>query len=263
MTFTYMRQLFLLPIAIFLFLSNLTAQLPESMLLEAQQLLAAKNYQASNNILEAFADKYSNRKYDLSLAYYLMSNNFMQLRELDGAYWANEQSLNLRDELQANEEIIENFIRFAEIAMINENHEEALEYLMEASDLPFVDPEIFANVNYKIAQILHLLGRHDEADNYYYITSQILSIEFGEDYEKLIPVYLQQCRLALAMNSYEQAVEFSAKAKPLILNRNLPAEELIKPLKQAMAELSIGLYDSQTSSELMQGLLLNSLYLIR
>ena len=258
-----MRQLYFIPFAFFAVFSVSFAQLPENMLAEAQQLLAAKDYQASNHILEAFADKYSNRKYDLSLAYFLMSDNFMQLRELDGAYWANEQSLNLRDELQANEEIIENFVRFAEIAMINENHKEALDYLMKASELPFVDPEVFANVNYKIAQILHSLGRHYEAEEYYYITSQILSIEFGDDYYQLIPVYLQQCRLALAMNSYEQAVQYSAKAKPLILNLSLPVESFIRPLKQAIAELGVGLYDTQTSSELLQGLLLNSLSLVR
>ncbi len=270
-----MRQYYLIPLTFFSFGILLSAQesfsfgatasMHESQVIlqEAQNLLAAKEYAASNDILEEFTDKFSNRKYDLSNAYFMMSNNFMHLKELDGAYWANEQSLNLRDEIQADEDIITNFVRFGEIAILKGNYEEALDFLMSATDLPFVDPEIYAKTNYNIAQILHLLGRHFEAEDYYHITAQILSIEFGEDYDKLGPVYLQQTRLALAMNSYDQALYYSSKAKPLLLNFSLPIEELMKPLKQTIADLSIGRYDTKTASEVLQRLMFDAIKMVR
>lgn len=256
-----MRQLYFVPLFLMIcFQSFGQAEHPIEI---AEKYFLEKNYESSLEILEKFVQDFPDRKYDLAYVYFLMSDDYLYLKEFDAAIWANQKSLDLRHELNSNEEIIENYVRFGEIAVLENKYDEALEYLMDAANLPFVDPEIYAKTNYNIAQLLHAQGKHQEANDYYQITSQILSIEFGEDYDQLIPVYLNQCRLALAMDSYDKAVYFASKIKPLISKLTISIEELIQPLLQTFAELSMGKYKTKTASELLHDLLVDAVVIAR
>ena len=248
-----------------LFFSTLAVAQPDAneLFAKADQLHQSKKYEKAIRILEEFITDHSKRKYDAALAYFHMSANYMQLREYDMALYSNEQSQILREDIGASESLIENRLRFGEIYLHQYKYEEALDHFYQAKEMEFDDPEVFANINYNLAQLLHILGKHQEAADYYDRTAQILSIEFGEDYEKLISIYLQQSRLALAMDNYQGWVDYSAKIKPLLTNQNIKVEDIQVPLLQTMAELSLGRYPLNSTSAMLRSLMFNALYLVR
>ncbi len=241
----------LLPFAGFcLFLSiQMTAQ-PEILFAEAENLYQKDDYEGSLATLEHFVDAYPDRKHDIASAYFLMSANFMKLEELDGAVWANQQSLELRNKLRTNE-IVENCLRFGEIYLSYRQYDDALDHLLQAAEMPFEDPSVFADINFRLAEVYHALGNWEEAEKHYYRTSQILSIEYGEINEKLIPVYLQRARLALITNNFDLAVDYFATANQQMLQFPDSIHCFQEPLLQILAELGIGKYNGETSARLL------------
>ena len=238
-------------------------QEPEQILREAQNLIDEQAYEASLNLLETFIATFPNRTYDIASAYLMMSNNFLQLEQFEGAIWANQQSWDVRTDIRAHETLIENCLQFGQIYLGQNNHDMALDYLYQGLDMEFVDPEVFADINFNIARLLHQQGKFFDAEDFYYRTSQILEIEFGNDYNKLIPIYLQRTRIALAQNNFHEAMRLLESARLLMkINRTnwRPWQYLVA---QTIAELSLGKYPSQASAALLQTVLVDCLKLLK
>ena len=244
-----MRSL-LLSISLIIASLSLSIAQPDNVFEKAESLYQEGDYEGSLRMLEQFVDQYPDRKYDLASAYFLMSANFMKLKEMDGAVWANQQSLELRNKLRTDQ-VVENVLRFGEIYLSSHRYDDALNHLLQAAEMPFENPEIFADINFHLAEVYQALGDLDLADDYYYRTSQILSVEFGETYEKLIPIYLQQARLALGSQDFSSAFSYYAQALALEENIIVTKEYYEEPLLQILSELGIGKYNGETSSKLM------------
>ena len=227
----------------------LTAQ-PEALFEKAEKLYQQNDFEGSLNTLEQFVDEYADRKYDVASAYFLMSANFMKLKQMDGAVWANQQSLELRNKLRTDQ-IVENVLRFGEIYLSSHRYDDALNHLLQAAEMPFENPEIFADINFHLAEVYQALGELEMAEDYYYRTAQILSVEFGETYERLIPIYLQQARLSLGDQDFESAMDYYNQARFLVDRTPDTKSFYEEPLLQILAELGIGKYNGHTSSSLM------------
>lgn len=235
---------------------------PEEILLQAELLTEKKSYNESIEVLEQFVDEHPNRRYDIATAYYLMSKNYFFLKQYEGAIWTNEESYNIRNQIQAESQLVENCLQFGAIYIAQNEYDHALDYLETALNLPFEDPEIFANINYNLAKLLQSKGAFIEADRYYDNAAQILSIEFGDQYERLIPIYLQRIKLYLAMNQYEEVAALMAKVKKLTNENGVSLMNYLPILREGIAEASLGSYPSRSSCQVIQSFFVDALKLI-
>lgn len=235
---------------------------PQLLLDRAHHLYTSEEYDESLSLLENFVNEFPTRKYDVASAYYLMSANFLNLRQFEGAIWANQKSLELRNNLRADE-VIENCLRFSEIYYVQGRYETALEYLQQAVDLPFQDPKIFAEINKNLGRLMYILGKYEEARTYYYRTSQILKIEFGEDYELLPEIYVRQARLALCSNDIRSARMYLLQTRTFIENSKIRNPY---PLQGALYGLLLELgslkYPSEATATTLREMFINTLYLL-
>lgn len=244
-----MRILILIQ-SIFLFSFSILLAQSDQLFETAEQQYQDEAYEASLKTLEQFVDKFPDRKYDLASAYFLMSANFMKLKEMEGAVWANQQSLELRNKLRTDQ-IVENTLRFGEIYLQSRRYDDALSYLLQAIEMPFENPEIFAQVNFHLAEVYQALGDFEKADIYYYRTSQILSVEFGEDHEQLVTIYLQQARLALGFQDFEKGLMYFGQAEHLMSQAKVSRVFYEEPFMQLISDLGLGKYNGETSSRVM------------
>ena len=150
-------------------------------LLDAQLLSDQGSYLASNEILDNFIKANPNRLYDRSSAWFLMSNNFLMLGEFAQANAANEASITLRDRLRS-EDLAENYQRKGVIYFFQGNLSQAMNYLLEASELPTDDPMLSADINTAIAEVYRQLKDYRTALLYYKSALAVLSIELDENH---------------------------------------------------------------------------------
>ena len=148
---------------------------------DAQVLSDGGQYLLSIGVLEAFISANPNRFYDLSLAYFLESYDYLQLGDLEAAIAANQSSIDLRDQLRS-EDLAENYQRMGVIYTEMEDLPKAMDYLMDAAELPTDDPMLSSEINISIAKVFLQLKDYQKALDYYQSALDIMSIELDENH---------------------------------------------------------------------------------
>jgi hypothetical protein len=118
--------------------ATLPAQNAQQLLNQAIALSEKGKYVASNDLLDKLISEYPTRKYDLSEAELLKSENHLALGNYEYAKRANNTSLQLHQEI-IPEDVGRNLLQAGIIAAASADYEEALELLSQAEGFPFID----------------------------------------------------------------------------------------------------------------------------
>ncbi len=175
-------------------------------LLDAQLLSDQGQYLASIEILDNFILANPNRLYDLSSAWFLESYNYLQLGELKMSAAANETSIILRDQLRS-EDLAENYLRKGEIYIHEGDFPKAMNYLLEATELPTDDPLLSADINIAIAKVYAQLEDYQSALNYYQFALDVLMIELDKNHINIAQVDFDIGRIYTAIGERTLAQE--------------------------------------------------------
>ena len=161
----------------FLFCSSVHAQ-HGTELLQADSLIQNHEYSSAQIILERIITDNPSR-FELSKAYFLISQVHMETGDLQKASYHNQQSLSIRKDLHY-EFIADNYMLFGLIEMKKGDNKKALWNFFEAADLPYESIEFGGLLYAYIAQVYY---RKDDMKNvfkYYKIAMQALRTAYEE-----------------------------------------------------------------------------------
>ncbi len=155
--------------------SRLAAQdaLGPALLLTQQQ-----QYAESSAWLAKYIEQHPQRKYDVGRAWYLDSENLLQLGQYPAALDANDQSIRYRQQLRTMD-LAENYLRRAQIYQAMQEPTNALVAVQQGMDMLIEDPRLYADMNVLAAQILIRLGNYTEANEYLRVATDVLAVEVG------------------------------------------------------------------------------------
>jgi len=196
-----MRVSFL--ICICLITTSLQAQGNPSFAL-ARSLSQNLQYQASNEVLSDYIDKFPHRLYDRSAAFFLQSYNYMQLGVYHQAMVANKESLTLRERLGL-EGVGENYMRFGAIYLLTGDQDRAIANLERAKEFPIESGEVYALIDGYLGAAYMELGQLELSEKYYQQSIESLEIDFGEEHPDLATAYYNLGRLKWKQDKVEEA----------------------------------------------------------
>lgn len=180
-----------------LFATFLGAQ-PQTMLNQAEALRANADYEASNQLLDAFISKYPNREYDLGDVYYQKSRNYYALGALDKAAAANSTSMEIRLPFGA-EDLGKNYLLDGRIALGELRLPDALVSLQLADQFPFMDdPLLPAEVQRLIGEVYVTAGQTPRGLRYYDKALDNTAVLAGQDSDAYRRLLLQKAQLMQA-----------------------------------------------------------------
>ncbi|MCB0607462.1 MAG: CHAT domain-containing protein [Lewinella sp.] len=178
----------------------------------AETLSAESRFSASNSQLRQYIEDNPKRYYDLSKAWFLLSYNLLQLGDTDGAWEANEQSLDLKKKLHADD-LAENYMRFGAIFLYKGDYERALDQLFKAKGLPIEDGSIFARIDGYIAAAFQGINRNEEAEHFYRQSIATMSALYDDD---LPAAYYNMGRFCLERGRLQEAIDTLDLARQLL-----------------------------------------------
>lgn len=205
----------------------------QAWLQHAQALSDSADFEASNTILRNFISTHAERLYDASQAWYLLSYNYLRTGDYPAALHANDQSQDLRQQLQTGEEE-ENYMRAGAIYLQMGDYERALEDLFAAKQLPIENPLVFALLDGYIASAYLELGKWGKAEHHYRQSIETLKVEVGEDHPDVAANYYNLGRVYWAIGQENDALEQWQNALPLA--KALPRSDLAGQIYNAMGE---------------------------
>ncbi len=147
---------------------------------KADSLAKVGEYSASINLINGVLNT-NPRNFLKAQAYYQLSDVYLQQYNLKKAYDFNKRSLTLRDLLHY-EFIADNHMRFGAIELLQNNLEKALEYFLDAQDLPHQDLQFSGVLDTYLGDTYQRLGQPDLALEYFQNALEILEWELGEDH---------------------------------------------------------------------------------
>lgn len=219
-----------------LFLPALTASLfsqPNLGIKSAETLSAESRFAASNAVLEQFIQENTKRYYDLSKAWFLLSYNRLQLGDHEGAWQANEMSLELKRKLHSDE-LAENYMRFGAIQLQKGDYERALDQLFRAKELPIEDGAVFARIDGYIAAAFQGLARYEEAEKFYHEAIATLAVQYDPD---VAAAYYNMGRFYLEQGNFQAAIDTLDLARQL-LQETVQRKDLLGQVYNALGEAS-------------------------
>ena len=190
-------------ICICLLTGSLTAQGNPSMAL-ARSLSENLQFQASNEVLSDYIERYPNRLYDRSAAFFLQSYNYMQLGVYHQAMVANRESLAIKERLGL-EGAGDNYMRSGAIYLLAGDPDRALNHLMRAKEFPIESGEVYALIDGYLGAAYAELGQPEEAEKYYQLSIESLEIDFGDEHPDLATAYYNLGRLKWQQDKLEDA----------------------------------------------------------
>ncbi len=199
----------------------------------AETLSAESRFASSNAILEQFIQDNPKRYYDLSKAWFLLSYNRLQLGDHEGAWQANEMSLELKRKLHSDE-LAENYMRFGAILLQKGDYERALDQLFRAKELPIEDGAIFARIDGYIAAAFQGLSRFDEAEKFHHEAIATLAVQYDPD---IAAAYYNMGRFYLEQGNIQAALDTLDLARQLLLE-TVQRKDLLGQVYNALGEAS-------------------------
>lgn len=213
-----MRQLFASLLLIFVSYAPITAQISVQ-LEQADSLAQQSEFNQATAILNEIIQS-KPRNFNLAKAYYQLSYILMQRYDFDRAIYYNAQSLDLLNRLHY-EFIAGNYMRFGSIELLRGNPRSALDYFLQAQELPHENVSFSAILNAYQASAYAQLGRIDLAEKYYLSAAETLEAEWGELHPDLATIkydlgnlYLSQRDFPNAQTSYQAAEKIEQALKP-------------------------------------------------
>lgn len=205
----------------------------QAWLQRAQALSDSADFESSNTILQHFISTQGERLYDASQAWFLLSYNYLRTGDYPAAIHANDQSRDLRQQLQTGEEE-ENYMRAGAIYLQMGDYERALENLFAAKQLPIENPLIFALLDGYIASAYLELGKWEKAEHHYRQSIETLKVEVGEDHPDVAANYYNLGRVFWAVGQENEALAQWLNALPLA--KALPGSDLAGQVYNAIGE---------------------------
>lgn len=144
----------------------------------AMLLTQRQQYAESSAWLAKYIEQHPQRKYDLGRAWYLDSENLLQLGQYPAALAANDQSIRYRQQLRTMD-LAENYLRRAQVYLAMQEPTDALVAVQQGMDMLIEDPRLYADMNVLAAQILIRLGNYAEANEYLRVATDVLAVEVG------------------------------------------------------------------------------------
>lgn len=161
----------------FLFCGSIHAQ-HGGQLNHADSLIQNHEYSSAQILLERIIAN-NPSKFELSKAYFLISQIYAETGDLQKARYHNQQSLSIRKDLHY-EFIADNFMLFGLIEMKKGENEQALWNFFEAADLPYESIEFGGLLYAYIAQVYYRKGDMPNVFKYYKIAMQALRTAYEE-----------------------------------------------------------------------------------
>ncbi len=211
----------------------------QDVLTTAADLSAKANFEASDQLLEAFIENNPTRLYDLADAWFIKSYNAMQLGDYQEALRTNKISGDLKTRLYA-EDIALNYMREGTIYLLSGDYERALNILMSATEFPIEDPQAYALIYAYIASAYQELGNYPKALTKLTESLEILEFELGTEHPDYVVGLYDLGRLYTKMNRPEEAEE--------TLNKALEIVQILEngTAKKAKILNALGLLNQQT-----------------
>jgi len=147
-------------------------------LMRADSLIQNENYNAAKVLLTQVINDDPSR-FELSNAYFLLSQMYFDENDLEKAAYHNQQSLSIRNDLHY-EFIAENYMHFGLIAMRKADNDRALWNFLKASELPYQSIEFGGLLYAYMAQVYYRLEDMENVIKNYRIAMEALQTAFEE-----------------------------------------------------------------------------------
>lgn len=220
-------------------------------LLKADSLAIANDFVTSTKLINDVLNSRP-RNFLKSQAFYQLSYNYLQLFDLEKAYDYNEQSLKIRKQLQY-EFIADNYMRFGTIELLKNNLQTALDYFLDAKDLPHANLKFSGILDGYLGATYDRLGQSTLALKYYNNSLEILTDVFGENHPDVSVAHYNLGTYYAAQNNNLKAIEHYEKAILIELNSATGAES--NP-RLAKAYNALGILTYQQEADLKKASLL-------
>ncbi len=172
-------------------------------LLDADSLSTENEFQSSIKLIQKVLDS-NPRNFLKSQAFYQLSYNYLQLYDLEKATDYNQKSLDLRDLLHY-EFIADNYMRFGTIELIKDKPETALDYFLEASELPHEDLQFSGILDGYLGATYERLGKPDLALEHLKTSLETLMWELEETHPNVSVANYNLGNLYASIGDYKNA----------------------------------------------------------
>ncbi len=169
----------------------------------ADSLAQASEFKAAAQLLDQIISSRP-RNFDLAQAYNQRSYVAMQLYEFDRAVTYNEKALIIYQRLQY-EFIASNYMRFGTIELLRKNPKAAVDYFLQAKDLPHEDLAFSGILEGYLASAYLQLGKTKQAETYFENAAMILEEAAGVPRQDLVTLQYELGNFAMSRRRFDEA----------------------------------------------------------
>ncbi|MFT5386325.1 MAG: tetratricopeptide (TPR) repeat protein, partial [Saprospiraceae bacterium] len=158
-------------------------------LVKADSLAHANEFDAAINLINGVLNE-NPRNFLKAQAYYQLSYVYLQLYDLESARGFNEMSKEIRNLLRY-EFIADNSLQSGVIELRQGNPETALDYFLEAKELPHSSIQFSGMLDSYIGTAYAQLGKQEQALKNYQSALEILAYELGENHPQVAEAHFK------------------------------------------------------------------------
>ncbi|MFT5165693.1 MAG: CHAT domain-containing protein/predicted negative regulator of RcsB-dependent stress response [Saprospiraceae bacterium] len=196
-------------------------------LVKADSLAHANEFDAAINLINGVLNE-NPRNFLKAQAYYQLSYVYLQLYDLESARGFNEMSKEIRNLLRY-EFIADNSLQSGVIELRQGNPETALDYFLEAKELPHSSIQFSGMLDSYIGTAYAQLGKQEQALKNYQSALEILAYELGENHPQVAEAHFKLGNFyasvgdnkAIAHFDQSIAIELKSASDPDVANPRL------------------------------------------
>ena len=216
-------------------------------IVKADSLSQANEFAASIDLINEVLNN-NPRNFLKAQAYYQLSYAYLQLFDLDKARDFNQKSLELRDMLHY-EFIADNYMRFGTIELLQNKLETALDYFLEAKELPHPDLQFSGILDGYLGATYERLGKTEEALEKYQSSLEILEWDLGENHPDVSVAHYNLGNYYASIERYGEATTHYEKSILIELKKDWGSSKANLRLANAYNGLGLVLFKKNMDVE--------------